>query len=233
MKAKPRILGFVGARAGSKGLPGKNTRDLHGKPLTQWTLDALRDAEGISEVFLSTDDMDLMEKMRACGYGSDYQRPEVLAGDDAKIGDAILDAVRWLELKGVEPFDYVMLAQATSPLRTSEDIDAAISQYFEMQKSETETLVSVYQAPAKTGWLTHQGEEGYLEFTFAKGEAQPRQRQKLDTWYYPNGAMYLAPLKDFKGEFYSAQTQMFVMPESKSVDIDTLEDFQRVEKLMS
>jgi CMP-N-acetylneuraminic acid synthetase len=66
-----------------------------------------------------------------------------------------------------------------------------------------------------------------LEFTFSNESSQPRQRQKLDQWFFPNGAIYLAPLKDFKGEFYSKKTQMYVMPEEYSVDIDTLEDFEK------
>lgn len=226
-----KILGFVGARGGSKGLPGKNVMDFHGKPMIAWTLEALKTSPYLSQVALSTDDTTIAEVCKQAGFEVPFLRPAELATDNAAIGKAIQHAVKWYMDNRGESFDYVLLAQPTSPLRTVAHVNEALGQYFREKKYPDETLVSVYKAPPKTGWLTHQSEEGYLEFTFAKNKAQPRQRQALPQWFYPNGAIYLAPLKDFKGEFYGPHTQMYVMPEEVSVDIDTLEDFQRAWEL--
>jgi CMP-N,N'-diacetyllegionaminic acid synthase len=227
MSPPVKILGFVGARGGSKGLPGKNIRDFHGKPLMVWTLEALQQSSHINEVLLSTDDPLIAQTARDWGFEVPFLRPKNLATDQAGIAEAILHAVNWLGEHRQQHFDYLLLAQPTSPLRTVKHIDEAIEQYFNNKKHDEETLVSVVPAPPKTGWLSHKTTEGYLEFTFAKGECQPRQRQALPQWYYPNGAIYLAPLKNFKGDFYSQQTQMYIMPESCSFDIDSLEDFKQ------
>ena len=229
----PKILGFVGARGGSKGLPRKNILDFHGKPLITWTLDALKDCPHVAQVTLSTDDPEIAEVCRRAGYDVPFLRPAELATDKANIGEAILHAVNWYREHRGESFDYILLAQPTSPLRSVQHVNEALNQYFKHQKHPEETLVSVYKAPPKTGWLTHQTDEGYLEFTFAKNKEQPRQRQALPEWFYPNGAIYLAPLHNFKGEFYGPRTQMFVMPEEWSVDIDTREDFQRAWEFMA
>ena len=79
----------------------------------------------------------------------------------------------------------------------------------------------------KYGWLTHRSEEGYLTLSLGSQKDIPLQRQKLKEHYMPNGALWLFPISVFTGEFYGPKTQLYLMPEEVSVDIDTQEDFDK------
>lgn len=222
-----KILGMVGARGGSKGLPGKNTMNFAGKPLISWALSCLEQSQYVSRAILSTDDPKIREVGLAHGHEAPFLRPPELALDETPIEAVVQHVVDWATSDSGESFDFILLAHPTVPLRTSRHIDEAIEQYFKERQSEEETLVSVYRLPQKTGWVNQRDASGFLHFCFGENGRVPHRRQELGDFYMPNGAIYLAPLKHFKGEFYGPKTRMYVMPESCSVDIDTMDDFNR------
>jgi CMP-N,N'-diacetyllegionaminic acid synthase len=225
------ILAFIGARGGSKGLPGKNIRNLGGKPLIQWTWESAVSSKYVSSVFISTDCEEIASTCRDFGADVPVLRPTELATDEAPIGDAIAHAVDWMREHAGKEVKYILLLQPTSPLRNTQHIDEAIEQYFRDRQDSQETLVSGYSAPPKTGWLCEVSDKGYLDFVF--GEAKSigtRQRQRLAERFYPNGAIYISPISGFDGNFYSEKTQLYKMSPEDSVDIDTLEDFKNVQR---
>ena len=122
-----KILGLITARGGSKGIPGKNIKPLAGKPLIAWTIEAANNSRLLSQVIVSTDDNEIARSAQAWGAEVPFKRPEELAQDQSSHLDVVLHALQWYQLQHRALPEYVMLLQPTSPLRTANDIDAAIS----------------------------------------------------------------------------------------------------------
>ena len=141
------VLAIIPARGGSKRLPGKNIKDLNGKPLIAWTIDAALRSKYIDKSVVSTDDEIIAEISQKYGAEVPFIRPKELATDTASSIDVILHAINFYKTKG-EPFEYVILLQPTSPLRTTEDIDHA----FEMLNEETKAIVSVCETEHPPLW---------------------------------------------------------------------------------
>lgn len=182
------VLGVILARAGSKRLPGKNVRDLCGKPLIAWTIEAARASRLLTDLVCSTDDERVIDLCVEMGVDV-VLRPAELATDAARSEDAILHALMGYSC------DYVCLLQPTSPLRTAEDIDACVAA------------------------AVHCGGAAITESMSNPGE--------------PNGAVYVAAADWFRARGFTCHAIGVVMPSKRSVDIDTADDFERAEKLMS
>ena len=233
MFRKKSILAFIPARAGSKGLRHKNTRSFAGKPLLCWTIDAARGSKYIDRTLVSTDGARIAKVAKAAGADVPFMRPAALATDSASILHAICHATDWLEQNEGSSYDYVIMLQPTSPLRSAKHIDQAIEYYFNNRKTERDTLVSVTTAPKAVVWLLEKNTSGYLDFCFPL-IAQKLRRQASPRYYLPNGVIFLGPLgRARKRLFYTARTLPFVMPENASVDIDTKEDFTRALELFN
>ena len=110
------VLGLVPARGGSKGLPGKNARELAGRPLLAYTAEAARASGVIDRLVLSTDAADIAGAGRAAGLEVPFMRPAALAADDTPMLPVIRHAVDALAAGGWQP-EIVVLLQPTSPLR--------------------------------------------------------------------------------------------------------------------
>lgn len=214
-----RVLALITARGGSKGLPGKNIRPAGGKPLLAWTVDAARGSRYCDRVVISTDDEAIAATAREHGCEVPFMRPAALATDTASSMDVVLHAM--LALPG---FDLLVLLQPTSPLRTSADIDDACE------------LLLAQQAPACVS-VTPAQESPYWMYSMTPGQAlRPivelpsgvTRRQDLPAAYSLNGAVYVARtawLQESRS-FVTPQTVALVMPAQRSLDIDTLEDFE-------
>lgn len=118
-----KILAIIPARGGSKGLPRKNIRELAGKPLIAWTIEAGRKSKYIDRLIVSSEDFEIIEVAKKYGAEIPFVRPKHLAEDESLGLDPVFHALR--ELPG---YDIVVLLQPTSPLRLTEDIDACIEQ---------------------------------------------------------------------------------------------------------
>ena len=109
MIGSKKILGFIPARGGSKGLPRKNIKLLSGKPLIAWTIEEARKSAIFDRILVSTDDEEIAEVARAYGADVPFIRPKELATDEAKGIDVFFHAVQWLRDHG-ETYDLFMLA---------------------------------------------------------------------------------------------------------------------------
>ena len=116
------VLGLIPARGGSKGIPRKNLRELAGKPVLAWTIEAALACPLLDRVLVSTDDDEIAAAARACGAEVPFARPAQLANDDTPDLPVYRHA---LETLGYE-FDVVAWLRPTAPLRTAEDIAAAV-----------------------------------------------------------------------------------------------------------
>lgn len=214
-----KVLGLITARGGSKGLPRKNVLPAGGKPLVAWTVEAALAAQSVGSVVLSTDDVEIMEVAKSAGCMVPFCRPPELATDNTSSIEVVMHALD--QLPG---FEYVVLLQPTSPLRTAADIDAAFAL---LQARGAPSCVSVCEAEQSPYWMYRLNEDNSMARLLPQAASFSR-RQDLPLVYVLNGAIYIARVdwlretKSFIGDGCVA----YLMPRERSVDIDSAEDFE-------
>lgn len=220
-------LAIIPARGGSKGLPRKNVLTVAGKPLLAWTIEAALRSHVFGRIIVSTEDDEITRVARKWGGECPFRRPVELAQDETSLMEVVLHALRWfVEKEGFRP-DYVMALQPTSPLRTAQDIQAAVDL---MLKQEADAVVSVGPVKAHPYWMKKITDQGRL-IDFVQLNHVPQRRQELPPVFLLNGAIYLAS-RDvllLRQTFYTEKTYAYVMPPERSLDIDTNTDLQLVE----
>ena len=224
------VMGLILARGGSKGLPRKNILPLVGKPLIAYTIEVARASAILDRVIVSTDDQEIAEVAKRYGADVPFHRPTDLAKDDTSVFPALLHAVTWLsEHEGYNP-GYVMLLQPTSPFRTVEDIQGAVSLAVRKQGDAVVSVSPVRQHPY---WMKQISEDGRLISQYPPEHAAFR-RQELPTLYVPNGAIYLVVRSVLleKQTFYTERTYGYVIPAERSLDIDNAWDLYLAELIM-
>lgn len=214
-------LAIIPVRSGSKGLPNKNILPLAGKPLMHWTIEAALASGVFSEVFVSTDSQLYAEIAEQAGVSVPILRPEHLATDQASTIDVVLDVLNYFSARGKE-FDEVAVLQATSPLRTAQDIQQAVSL---MTERRAPSVISVAPAEHPPLWTQPLAEDLCMS-SFAEA-IRDQPRQALGKFYRLNGAIYLAKAEFLRTQktFLTPETVAFVMEMRRSVDIDTEMDF--------
>ncbi|KTF15208.1 cytidylyltransferase domain-containing protein [Pseudoalteromonas sp. H105] len=221
----PKVLGIIGARAGSKRLPKKNVMELCGKPLICWSIEAALASNALTRLVVSTDCEEIATISKKAGAEIPYLRPEKLATDNASSVDFVLDIVKFYINKG-EEFDYVMLLQPTSPLRSKCDVLNIVD--LARSHSTFSFFVSVCECEHSPLWSTTICAEGSIN-GFIGANSTTHRSQDLESYYRLNGALYLADVKSLIKEraFYvKGNTKAYIMPKERSVDIDELFDFQ-------
>lgn len=215
-----KTLALITARGGSKGLPRKNVLPAGGKPLIAWTIEAAQQSRSVDKVVLSSDDDEIMEAAEKWGCDVPFRRPAFLASDTASSMDVVKHALN--ELPG---YDYVILLQPTSPMRTAYDIDAAFSL---LQSCRAPSCVSVCEAEQSPYWMYKIGSDNRLEELLTKSELVTR-RQDLPPVYVLNGAIYIAKVDWLreKGSFLEDGCVAYLMPKDRSIDIDNAGDFEK------
>jgi CMP-N,N'-diacetyllegionaminic acid synthase len=207
-------------------LPRKNMLPVGGRPLIAWTIAAALGAKCVSRVILSSDDDEIIAAARTHGCEVPFQRPAGLATDQATTIDVVLHA-----LAEVPGYDYLLLLQPTSPLRTAADIDAAFET---MIASDAPSCVSLCPVDESPYWMYRVDAENRM-VRLLEPPAGVHRRQELPAVYSLNGAVYLARTDWFlrnKG-FISRETVSYVMPRSRSFDIDTYDDFLAFERTVA
>ncbi len=226
-----RVLAFIGARSGSKGLVDKNIKLLNGLPLIAWTIKSALASQYIDEVVFSSDSCAYLDIAK--DYGATIvKRPDDLSGDKAALIDAVNHAYSEATLNN-GPFDIIINLQPTSPLRNSSHIDKALELFIpEFNKNQYARLFSCYQIDNKYGWVMRINNDGFAGFIdSAEQNKTSHGRQENSQVLLPNGAIYILPANDIN-QFYNEYSIPFVMKEEESIDIDHLEDFMVAEKIM-
>ena len=226
----PRVLALITARGGSKGLPGKNVRPLLGRPLIAWSITAAIECRSVDRVIVSTDDEVIAKAARDGGAEVPFLRPSELAQDGSSHISVVEHALDWLrERESLVP-DYLLLLQPTCPLRTSEDIEAAVALALE---KKARAVVSVCEPRHHPFALKRLTPEGTLADFMPSGLAYAR-RQDFPAVWAVNGAIYLTQPAVLRNErtFEPADTIPYLMPQERSIDIDTLWDFQLAEMIL-
>ena len=120
------IMAVITARGGSKGVPRKNIRDLSGKPLIAWSIEAAKNSGYIDRIIVSTEDTEIRDISLEYGAEVPFLRPKELAEDNSSSVDTVLHVIEKLEKDYNYTPDYILLLQPTSPLRNEVHIDDSI-----------------------------------------------------------------------------------------------------------
>lgn len=220
-----RILYLIPARKGSKGLPGKNTKLLGDKPLIEYSIDfALNNVKKGDALCISTNDETVIAIAESKGITIPFIRPEELANDSASSHDVIIHAINQYE-KLNQTFDAVLLLQPTSPFRIQDDFTNLIKEY----SVDTDMVVSVKLAKENPYFtLFEENSEGFLNKSKI---GNYERRQDCPEVYAFNGSMYLINIESIKKARISElkNIKKIIMPEERSVDIDTLADWTLAE----
>ena len=222
-----KILGVIPARGGSKGLPGKNIRVLAGKPLIAWTIEEAKKSACIDRLILSSENQEIIRVAREWDCEVPFVRPVELAADETPGIEPVLHALEALP----ESYDYVVVLQPTSPMRTVIDIDNCIRMCMENGMHSCVSVTAVDKSPY---WMYKLDESDRLIPLFPDMSLTPR-RQDLPVVHAINGALYVAECSWLKmnKKFIADETIGFVMSKERSIDIDTELDLNFLEFLLS
>lgn len=218
-------LFVITARGGSKGLPGKNIKDLCGKPLIAYSIDVARAFTDDKNICVSTDSEEIKKVVEAYGLKVPFLRPDYLATDTATSNDVLIHAVNFFSDQGYE-YKKLCLLQPTSPLRAVEDVEGAMSLY----RDDIDMVVSVMKSHAPAV-LCNDDEDGFVQLVYNKKAAG---RQQLPDMYEFNGAVYVINVQSLLEKGMGAFTKRvkYVMSKEHSVDIDDIYDFYQVESIL-
>ena len=219
------LLTLIPARGGSKDIPRKNIKPLMGKALIGWSIDAAKKARCVDRIVVSTEDDEIASVARELGADVPFMRPDELATDGTPGIAPVMHAILQLP-----DYDWVLLLQPTSPLRSAEDING-IWQF--CQERGAPSAVSVCEAGNHPYWMYQCNAAQRLE-PFIKERPDVARRQDLPPAFALNGALYLARtdwlLK--QRDFVGPETLGYIMPPERSVDLDTPQDWRWVEYLI-
>jgi len=221
-----KILAVITARGGSKNLPGKNIADAGGKPLITWTIEAAHGSKLIDRTVLSSDDEDIIAVARNAGCDVPFVRPVEMAGDASPVEEALIHALDEMD----EPYDFIILLQPTSPLRVADDIDGAIRKCH-----SSGALACVAGCPsAKSPYLAFRLDGDDRLSPLIESESITQRRQDIPPTYVSNGAVFVAQVPWYREHraFYGPDTVLYIMPQERSLDVDTALDLSVVRALL-
>ena len=230
-----RVLALVPARRGSKGLPLKNIRPLHGKPLLAWPIAAAQASRYIDDIVISTDDPEFAEIAVRYGARAPFLRPAHLASDEAPSIDFILDALDTLNAQGAA-FDILVLLEPTSPLTEAHDIDQALERLIEAG-DDADAIVGVSElTTTHPAYAVGRTAAGHIHPLGAPNFDQvPVRRQELPPAFMLDGSLYISKVGALQAQrsFYHPRTLGFVTERHKAFEVDDLVDFWCIEAVMA
>ncbi len=229
-----KILGVITARGGSKSIPRKNIKELCGKPLIAYTIEAAQQSGVFDRVILSTDDEEIAAVARSYGAEVPFMRPAELAQDTTPHLPVMQHAVTWLrEHENYEP-DYVAILQPTAPLRQAFHLQEAVEL---LKKTGADSVVSMVEIPgdANPYWAVKIDEQGLGTLLLSGDPIRKRipRRQSLPKAYTHSGAIYLfrtSLLFDpVEPNLYGDKVAAYITDPKFNVNINNPEDWDRAE----
>lgn len=222
---KKSFLAIIPARGGSKRIPNKNILNLHNKPLISYTIEAALNCKYINEIVVSSDSKNILEIANEYNITA-LQRASNLATDTSSTEDTVIDILHNIS----NSYDYIILLQPTSPLRTENHIKEAIEQLI---KKDAECIVSMCELDHPIEWTTKLDADLTLDSFIQTLEV--KRSQDCETHYRLNGALYIIKTSEFLKEksFFSKNNSVaYIMNREDSIDIDERIDFLLAEKIL-
>ena len=225
------FLAIIPARGGSKGLVGKNIKELCAKPLIAWSIESGLKSKYIDEVVVSTDYEEIANIAKEHGANVPFLRPTYLANDTSTSFDAIKHTIEFYKDELNQEFDYIVLLEPTSPLREFEDIDSAIEK---LLLSSAEAIVGICKTEDQNpAFLVHKDNNDFIA-GYVDKDMKVKRRQDIEDVYFFEGTIYISKTDMLlkKQTFYHEKTIGYEVPKYKSLEIDDIYDFIMVEAIM-
>ena len=222
-----KVVVIIPARGGSKGIPKKNIKLLNGKPLIQYSIDIAKKSKYVDSVVVSTD-CDEIEKISLELGSQVVKRPDYLSKDESLVAEAIKYTINMLD----EKYDFIILLEPTSPMRTLELVNNCIENLAVIDTECLATFCETDLPPARIWKLTDKKAEFYFE------DSNPwLPRQRLEKGYQLNGLVYGLKTHIFMktnndGRILTNNITPILTKREKSIDIDNIIDFKLIELLM-
>jgi len=226
-----KTLGIIGARAGSKRVPGKNTRLFGGRPLVRWAIDAARAAKHIDRLVVSSDDEEVLELARSIDPQLALNRPQELAADESPAIDYVKHALDAVESQESLSFDAIVIIQPSSPFTLAQDIDDTLELLESSGAQSAVTVMKLDHAIHPIKLKTLEADRLLPYFEDEKGRMAAHELPEL---YVRNCSVYAArrDLID-EGKIIAEDCRAVVMPQERSIDINSELDFEFAEFMHS
>lgn len=222
----PNTVAVILARGGSKGIPKKNILDFCGKPLIAWSIEHAKNASGVSGVWVSSDNNEILKMAKKYGANT-IQRPKSLATDKATSISAYLHAIKKIE-KAIGSIDAIIAVQVTSPVRESTDIERGITEFY---NSDYDSMFSAAEIGDFYIWKrTKQGRLSSINYNYKKRT----RRQDFEEQYVENGSFYIFKpqvIRRYKNQL-GGNIGITLMEFWKSFEIDEIADVEFCKTIM-
>jgi len=221
---KKEILAVIPARSGSKSIKNKNIVKINGIPLINYTIKTALKSSYLTDIVVSTDSLKIAKIALNAGAKVPFIRPKKLSGDKVLSIHVVLHALKQMEKIMKKKYDYIVLLQPTSPLRSTNDINLCLKK---LLKSKAKSLISVTDVegnhPNRMKKIIKNKLINYVNLNFE----DMRPRQSLPKVYIRNGSIYISKrdliLKN--KTFAKTKSLAYVMPKERSINIDNKVDF--------
>lgn len=222
MKKKPTIWAIIPAKGRSTRIPGKNLKDLCGKPMLAYILETAKAAKGIDRVIVTTDSEDVKRVAEQYGAEAPFIRPAALTADDITTREVLQHALDWFEEHESVVPDYTLLLYPTSPLLKKERIEEAIALAL---KRDSDSVVS---GSLDKGHYWIEVEGGWVRF-YPQKQVNSQYQIPL---FVENGAIYLTKSHFMKRQYAADKADVILMDPDENVDVDYPADWDKVEAIL-
>lgn len=230
------VLGIIPARGSSRRVPRKNIKQLGGKPLIAWTIEAAKEAKSLNDFIVSTDDIEIAKICRSWGARAPFKRPATISTDcDSSL--VLRHAIKWYEHHYKDCFvTHAVCLQPTSPFRQGHDIDRCVQ--IAQTMKDAETVLSVCQVRQHPAWCFELDAMSKLKsFLQTDLAGDNLVWQNLPLLLYPNGAVYvtrrdLIISEDYVPRIYGDILYGYTMPKARSMDLEEEVDFIQAEAIL-
>ena len=221
------IVALICARGGSKGLPRKNVRPFVGKPLIAHSIEMALNSNFIADVVVSTDDEEIARVAKIYGASVPFMRPANLSGDSAQEWHVWQHALSWLSDQGRD-IEALVVLPPTAPLRSLDDVNGAIEMFLQKKCDGVVCGTDAHRNPFFNMVTTDDEQRCTLAMS---GAARFTRRQDAPTFYDLTTVCYVMSPDYIKHHqhLFDGDIRMFHVPVERSVDIDTIFDFELAE----
>jgi len=219
------VVAFIFARGGSKGLPGKNTRNFNGKPLIAWSIAHAQEISRINRIFVSTDSHEIASVARDYGAEVPFMRPHNLAQDESPEWESWRHALDYLKKTQGEYPKAMVSVPATAPLREPQDIEKCLDVF---EKGESDAVITISEARRSPYFnMVKKLSDGTVGLVISPDSIISRRQDTPSVYEIATNAYVLNP--EFvmnKFGLFEGRVHAVEIPAERSIDIDTLLDFE-------
>ena len=218
---------LICARAGSKGLPGKNIKPLNGVPLIGWSINVAKKINRVSRIFVTTDSQEIAEIALEYGAEIPFMRPKELSKDTSPEWLVWRHAINYFEKNNSETFDAILVLPVTAPLRSVDDINKCIDLF---ESEDVDSVITVSEARRNPYFNMIVNNNNYASLVIPPA-SQIKRRQDAPEVFDMTTVAYIIN-KDFVKNhdgIFEGKVQSVIIPQERAIDIDYLTDFKIAE----